>query len=78
MARKEYEDFFQGLRGFTQGEPLPPQIFNVVVDMIVRQWVGIVVENEAVPDGFGHMVVDKQEFLYADDGLIVSTNPLCM
>ena len=27
---------FQGVREVTQGDPLPPTIFNVVVDAVVR------------------------------------------
>ena len=27
-----------GERGVTQGDPLPPTIFNVVVDAVVRHW----------------------------------------
>ena len=30
---------FQGFRGVTQGYPLCPTVFNVVVDKVVRHWV---------------------------------------
>ena len=33
-----YGESFQGLRGITQGYPLFPNIFNVVVDEVVRNW----------------------------------------
>ena len=29
---------FKGTRGVTQGDPLSPTIFNVVVDAVVRNW----------------------------------------
>ena len=34
-----------GERGVTQGEPLSPTIFNVVVDEVVRYWDSLVAER---------------------------------
>ena len=43
-----YGTVFGGERGVTQGNPLSPTIFNVVVYAVVRHWVnGIVEEAEA-------------------------------
>ena len=36
----------------------------------------MVAENEAGTEGFGYAVAEKAEFLYTDDGLVASTNPL--
>ena len=33
-----YRTAFKGARGVTQGDPLSPTIFNVVVDVVVRHW----------------------------------------
>ena len=33
-----YGTAFKGARGVTQGDPLSPTIFNVVVDAVVRHW----------------------------------------
>ena len=33
-----YGAAFKGERGVTQGDPLSPTIFNVVVDAVVRYW----------------------------------------
>ena len=35
-----------GERGVTQGNPLPPTIFNVVVDAVVGHWEFLVAEQE--------------------------------
>ena len=37
-AGQYYGTGFKGGRGVTQGDPLSPTIFNVVVDAVVRQW----------------------------------------
>ena len=34
-----YRTGFKGVRGVTQGNPLSPTIFNVVVDAVVCHWV---------------------------------------
>ena len=34
-----YGTAFQGARRVTQGDPLSPTIFNVVMDAVVRHWV---------------------------------------
>ena len=36
---------FQGLIGVTQGEPLPPTIFNMVVDKVVWNWLEDMVDR---------------------------------
>ena len=37
-AGQYYGTGFEGERGVTQGDPLSPTIFNVVVDAVVRHW----------------------------------------
>ena len=46
----------------------------LTLQQIFHHWVGLVADNEDVPDSFRHMVEEKVAFLYADDRLIVSTN----
>ena len=41
-AGGHYKPVFQSQRGVTQGEPLSPTIFNVVVDAIIWHWVKVV------------------------------------
>ena len=40
-----YGTGFKGSRGVTQGDPLSPTIFNVVVDVVVRHWVTLALEE---------------------------------
>ena len=44
---------FKGERGVTQGDPLYPTIFNVVVDAVVRHWVTLKVEEADTRGGAG-------------------------
>ena len=37
-AGQNYGTGFKGEHGVTQGDPLSPTIFNVVVDAVVRHW----------------------------------------
>ena len=41
----------KGYRGVTQGYPLSPTIFNVVVDAVIFHWVTEVAREEVGPDG---------------------------
>ena len=40
-----YRVAFKGDPGVTQVDPLSPTIFNVVLDVLVRHWVELVVED---------------------------------
>ena len=48
---------YWGYRGVTQGGPLPPKIFNVVVDAIIRYWVVVVALTEDSTEGLGNVLL---------------------
>ena len=48
-----YGTGFKGERGVTQGDPLSPTIFNVVVDAVVRHWVTLAVKEAETRGGAG-------------------------
>ena len=66
---------FKGCRWVTQGNPLSPTIFNLVVDAVIHHWVTVVTPTEAGTGGLGLTIIDLVAYLYSDDGLVVSTQP---
>ena len=40
-----YGKGFKGERGVTQGDPLSPTIFNVVVDAVIRHWLQLATQE---------------------------------
>ena len=48
-----YGPAFQGSRGVTQGDPISPTIFNIVVDAVVRHLVSVMVESADEQSGCG-------------------------
>ena len=63
---------FQGYYGVTQGDPLSPTIFNVVLDVVIRNWVTVVALAEAGVEEIGESIKDLAVLLYADDGMVAS------
>ena len=64
----------------THGDPLYPTIFNAVVDAVLLHWVTMVeLTEEAVEpgaadmEGFGQELQHLEEYFFAEDGLIAST-----
>jgi exonuclease III len=65
-----YGEPFKATRGLTQGDPLSPTIFNVVVDAIIRAWLSSMDDGAETTEGFGFNVFEKIACFYADDGMI--------
>ena len=66
---------FKDYQGFTQGDPLSPTIFNVVVGAIIRHWVTLVTPSEEVTGVLGMTIITLATYFYADGSLVASTQP---
>ena len=64
---------FKGYQDVTQGDPLSPTIFNVVVDTVIYHWVTVVTPTEAGTGGLGLTIIDLVEYFYYDNDLVAST-----
>jgi hypothetical protein len=74
-AMGRYGEPFQAERGVTQGGPVSPRLFNIMVDAIVREWFRQVFGDEVARDGVGEAVRLFIALFYVDDGWIASRDP---
>ena len=63
-----YGELFKARRGVTQGGPVSPTIFNLMVDAVIREWERLLL-LKGTPLGQVRVLVS---IFYADDGLIAS------
>ena len=70
-----YGTGFKGAMGVTQGDPLSPTIFNVVVDAVVRHWVTLAVEDAEKRVDRGKEGRHQAALFYADGGMVASSDP---
>ena len=70
-----YGTEFKGERGVTQGDPLYPTIFNVVVDAVVRHWVTGVISDAEERGDLGNKGRHQAALFYADDGMVALSDP---
>ena len=61
-----------GSWGVTQGDPLSPTIFNVVVDVVVCHWVSVMVEGAEDQGKREQEVRHQNSLFYKDDGMVAS------
>ena len=74
-AGGRYGTPFQAFRGVTQGGPLSPRIFNVMVDAVVRAWISQMLGAEAAEHGYGEELRKILAIFYTDDALLASRDP---
>ena len=70
-----YGTAFQGARKVTQGYPLSPTIFNVLVDVVVRHWVTVVITGAEDRGESGKEVRHQSALFYVDNGTVASSDP---
>ena len=70
-----YGTDFGGERGVTQGNPLSPAIFNVVVYAVVRNWVNGVMEEAEARGGKGREGGHQAALFYANNSMVVLSDP---
>ena len=74
-AGRYYGKGFKGERGVTQGDPLSPTIFNVVVDAVVRHWIHLATQEAERRGERGREGQHQAALFYADDGMIALSDP---
>ena len=70
-----YGEAFKGARGVTQGDPLSPTIFNMVVDAVARLWIDRIFDETEEKGETGREGRHQLVVFYADDGMVVSSEP---
>ena len=64
----------------TQGDPLSPTIFNVVVDAVIKHWVKVVGgwQEGAGQEGLGMSIQALPALFYGDGVLVASPESACL
>ena len=75
-AARRYGEPFQAFRGVTQGGPLSPKIFNIMVDAVVREWMRRLLSDDACANGYGYAVWAFLAIFYADDAFVAARDPV--
>ena len=70
-----YGSELQGSRGVTQGDPLSPRIFNVVVDTLMRHGFAGMVDIADKWSGRGQEGRHQNSIFYTDDSIVASSDP---
>ena len=63
-------------RGVTQGDPVSPKPFNIIVDAVFRATLQEISGTQEAQQGFGWSMREHNIFFYADDGQISGRDPI--
>ena len=66
---------FKGAWGVTQGDPLSPTLFNLVVDAVVSHWVTPEMAKAGKRGERGNEGRHQADLFYADDEMVTSSDP---
>ena len=66
---------FKGACGVTQVDSLSLTIFNVLADVVVRNWLTLMVEGAKERGKRGKEGRHQNALIYADDGMVASSEP---
>ena len=70
-----YGTSFNVHQGVTQGVPISPTTFKMVVDVVICHWVTLVSGEELGTNGFGWDIQWLAGFFYSDDGILALPIP---
>ena len=73
-ARSYFGIPFKVYYSITQGDPLYPMIFNVVLEDVIRHWVEVVSPTEDGTEVLRLLIHELAMYFYSNDGLVPSTN----
>ena len=65
----------KALWGVTQRGLLSPRIFNLMVDMVIREWLREVLGNKVMTAGISSKIRVLLVACYTNDGLVQSRDP---
>jgi hypothetical protein len=68
---------FGAFRGITQGGPLSSLMFNVCVNVVIREWLWRTIDNDATHGRFAEASREIVAF-FVDDGLVGSRDPVLL
>jgi hypothetical protein len=74
-AGGSFRTTFGAYQGITQGEPFSSLMFNVRVDMIIREWLRTVLGDNAAQGGIGEAIRGFAVVFFVDNGLVTARCP---